>query len=379
MKTAMIFGVTGQDGSYLAELLLKKNYNVIGVTRRVSVDTLSRIKHLTDDERLILVEGDVTDCFCVNKLIRDYFPREIYNLAAQSHVGVSFDQPSLTWDVTASGCLNILEAIRYSGKAARIKFYQASSSEMFGKSYSVETNEYTFDHGSVTGGKATKYQNEKTPFVPQSPYAIAKLAAHHLVRNYRDSYGIFGCCGILFNHESERRGEKFVTRKITKWIGEFLNWEKKSARDVPDAPRFTINEETISIPIERMYIDQIAHPSFPKVRLGNLNAKRDWGHAEDYVKAMFAMMQQAAPDDYVIATGKTHSIRDFLDAAFNAVGMSGWKDFVVIDKLFYRPAEVDHLLGDPGKAKKELKWEPSISFEQLVERMVKHDVEKATV
>jgi len=330
---AIIFGITGQDGSYLAELLLEKGYEVVGVTRRVSVPTLNRIEHILP--KIKIVEGDITDAFSVSNIIKEEEPDEIYNLAAQSHVGTSFKQPSLTWDVTAGGVLNILEAIRYSSRKDNIKFYQASSSEMFGKNYSLR--EQFVD--------ILKYQDEKTPFAPQSPYAIAKLAAHHLVRNYRDSYGIFACSGILFNHESERRGEKFVTRKITKWIGEFV----ASGMD----------------------------KEFPALRLGNLDAKRDWGHAEDYVRAMWEMMQHETPNDYVVATGETHSVRDFLDVAFKHVGIDDWEDLVVIDPEFYRPSEVDYLLGIPAKAKRVLGWEPEISFEKLAERMVDSDVEAA--
>ena len=330
---AIIFGITGQDGSYLAELLLEKGYEVIGVTRRVSVPTLNRITHILP--KIKIIEGDITDAFSVSNVIKEEAPDEIYNLAAQSHVGTSFKQPSLTWDVTAGGVLNILEAIRYSGRKDDIKFYQASSSEMFGKNYNLREGL----------AEMIKYQDEKTPFMPQSPYAIAKLAAHHLVRNYRDSYGIFACSGILFNHESERRGEKFVTRKITKWIGEFV----ASGMDT----------------------------EFPALRLGNLDAKRDWGHAEDYVRGMWEMVQHETPNDYVVATGETHSVREFLDIAFKHIGIDDWDDFVVIDPEFYRPAEVDYLLGIPAKAKRVLGWEPEISFQQLVERMVDSDVEAA--
>ena len=253
---AIIFGITGQDGSYLAELLLEKGYEVVGITRRVSVPTLIRVTHILP--KIKIIEGDITDAFSVSNVIKEEAPDEIYNLAAQSHVGTSFKQPSLTWDVTAGGVLNILEAIRYSGRKDDIKFYQASSSEMFGKNYNLR-------EGLV---EMIKYQDEKTPFMPQSPYAIAKLAAHHLVRNYRDSYGVFACSGILFNHESERRGEKFVTRKITKWIGEFVAWSRE------------IGAVDVSFSNSDIIFDT---ESFPKLRLGNLDAKRDWGHAEDYV------------------------------------------------------------------------------------------------
>lgn len=333
MKKVLIFGITGQDGSYLAELLLEKGYSVTGVTRRVSVPTLDRISHILP--KIKIVEGDITDAFSVSNVIKDEEPDEVYNLAAQSHVGTSFKQPSLTWDITAGGVLNILEAIRYSSRKDQIRFYQASSSEMFGKNFTTTKGRY----------EDIKYQDEETDFVPQSPYAIAKLAAHHLVRNYRDGYGIHGSCGILFNHESERRGEKFVTRKITKWIGEFV----ASGMDT----------------------------EFPALRLGNLDAKRDWGHAEDYVNAMWLMLQQETPDDYVIATGETYSVRDFLDVAFARVGIEDWSSLVVIDPEFYRPAEVDHLLGIPKKAEKQLRWQRSVSFKDLANRMVDHDVKEA--
>ena len=304
---AIIFGITGQDGSYLAELLLEKDYEVVGVTRRVSVPTLNRIEHVLP--KIKIVEGDITDAFSVSNIINE---------------------------------------------EDDIKFYQASSSEMFGKNYSLR--EQFVD--------ILKYQDEKTPFAPQSPYAIAKLAAHHLVRNYRDSYGIFACSGILFNHESERRGEKFVTRKITKWIGEFKNWARSTG--------FTGNP-----PNGNDLLLALDNSTFPKLRLGNLSAKRDWGHAEDYVRAMWEMMQHETPNDYVVATGETHSVRDFLDVAFKHVGIDDWEDLVVIDPEFYRPSEVDYLLGIPAKAKRVLGWEPEISFEKLAERMVDSDVEAA--
>ncbi len=372
---ALIFGITGQDGSYLAELLLKKGYKVIGVTRRVSVNTTARIQHILP--KIKIVEGDITDAFNVNKIIQDEEPDEIYNLAAQSHVGTSFNQPNLTWDITAGGVLNILEAIRYSPNKEHMRFYQASSSEMFGKNYTVgETFDFENVLGTIVVDNPTSdgihgykhYQDEDTSFMPQSPYAIAKLAAHHLVRNYRDSYGIHGSCGILFNHESERRGEHFVTRKITKWIGGFMNWLEKSSLK---QSQLTKTEEGDEVIYASGHQD-----SYPKLRLGNLQAKRDWGHAEDYVEAMWRMLQQDEPDDYVVATGETYSVADFLDAAFEAVGISDWSNLVYIDPKFYRPAEVDYLLGIPTKAEDKLGWKRKISFADLAERMVKFDVEK---
>lgn len=393
MKKAIIFGITGQDGSYLAELLLEKGYEVTGVTRRVSVNTLDRINHILP--QINIGEGDVTDGFSVSTIIESVKPDEIYNLAAQSHVGTSFKQPSLTWDVTAGGVLNILEAIRYSDRKDAIKFYQASSSEMFGKNFTekkVLTTALENVLGTVTLDDvysdsvcdSQKYQDEDTPFMPQSPYAIAKLAAHHLVRNYRDSYGIFACSGILFNHESERRGENFVTRKITKWIGEFVKWnnptnEMGAIVDIPQAARARPRAELERLADQQddenmLYNSLMDGEGFPKLRLGNLDAKRDWGHAEDYVNAMWLMLQEETPDDYVIATGETYSVRDFLDAAFARVGIDDWSQLVVIDPEFYRPAEVDYLLGIPKKAEKQLHWKRRVSFTDLANRMVDNDV-----
>ena len=334
MKTAIITGITGQDGSYLAELLLKKKYNVLGIYRRTSQPNFHKLATCIGNKKFTLVEGDLCDEGFLYRLLNDHDVDEFYNLGAQSHVKTSFEQPSYTWDVTAKGVLNCLEAIR--NCSIGTKFYQASSSEMFGKNYTTVYND--------SGEDPLKFQNEETAFYPQSPYAIAKLAGHHLVRNYRDSYNIFGSCGILFNHESERRGEQFVTRKITKWLGEFIASDKDK--------------------------------KFPKLRLGNLDAHRDWGHAEDYVKAMWLMLQQETPDDYVIATGMTYTIKEFLDVAFSRYDLN-WEKHVVIDPAFYRPAEVDFLRGSPKKAQEELGWFPEISFYKLVERMVSHDVAEA--
>ena len=365
---AIIFGVTGQDGSYLAELLLDKGYEVVGVTRRVSVNTLSRIEHILP--KLKIVEGDITDGFNISKIIEEHKPDEIYNLAAQSHVGTSFKQPSLTWDITGAGVLNILEAIRYSSRKDQIRFYQASSSEMFGKNYTVGSTASLIEGTEVVVDSPTgntigpmKYQDEDTPFIPQSPYGIAKLAAHHLVRNYREGYGIHGSCGILFNHESERRGENFVTRKITKWVGEFVLWSSQSGAEMD-----TTSDHDLVLG---------GNGDFPKLRLGNLDARRDWGHAADYVEAMWMMLQQDDPDDYVIATGETHSIREFLDVAFNSIGVDDWSNLVVIDPEFYRAAEVEYLLGIPAKANSKLGWNPKIDFKTLAERMVINDVHEA--
>ena len=325
---AIIFGITGQDGSHLADLLLSKDYHVVGVSRRASTDNTERIKHILGSERFDLVQGDITDAHSVINLLKKHEDvDEIYNLAAQSHVAVSFKQPALTWDITGKGCLNILQSMIDLEINAR--FYQASSSEMYGKHYDVSREGY-------------KYQDENTKFMPQSPYAIAKCAAHHMTRLFREAYGLHASAGILFNHEGERRGETFVTRKITKWIGDWV----KSGRD----------------------------PNFPQLRLGNLEAFRDWGYAGDYVEAMWMMLQQESPQDYVICTGTTHTIREFLDVAFSHIGIEDWSDLVIQDPEFYRPAEVDYLRGDCSKANHVLGWTPKHSFEDLVKKMVEHDI-----
>ena len=352
MKRAIIFGVTGQDGSYLSELLLSKSYEVIGVARRSSTSNTARINHFLNNEKFILVQGDVTDITSINRILHEYSPHEVYNLAAQSHVWTSFKQPQLTWNVTAQGCLNVLEAILTLPDTPR--FYQASSSEMFG----------------IVDG----HQDENTPFNPQSPYAIAKLAAHNTTALYRRAYDIFACSGILFNHESERRGESFVTRKITKWVGDLVRWESNTCREVQDA-RFHISEDRISAPASRMYLDQMAVPAFPKLKLGNVLAKRDWGHAENYVEAMWLMLQHDQPDDYVIATGETHSVEEFIIEAFKCINIYGYEDYVKIDKDLYRPSEVPYLCGDSTKAQTVLGWKPTISFQDLVRRMVAHDIQ----
>tara|TARA_B100000700_G_scaffold282889_1_gene334773 strand:+ start:3129 stop:4124 length:996 start_codon:yes stop_codon:yes gene_type:complete len=325
---AIIFGVTGQDGSHLADLLLSKDYDVVGVARRSSVDTTLRIKHLSDNSSFSLVHGDITDASSVINILRnDSDVNEVYNLAAQSHVGVSFKQPGLTWDITGKGCLNILQSIVDLGMDCR--FYQASSSEMFGDSYDVDE-------------EGNKYQNEETKFLPQSPYAIAKCAAHYLVRLFREAYGLHASAGILFNHEGERRGENFVTRKITKWIGD---WSKTGY-----------------------------DKNFPKLRLGNLDAFRDWGYAGDYVEAMHLMLQEDVADDYVICTGKTYTIREFLDEAFGYINIDDWSEHVVVDPKFYRPAEVDYLRGDCSKANNKLGWTAKNDLKGLVTIMMEYDL-----
>ncbi|MDC0835699.1 GDP-mannose 4,6 dehydratase [Leptolyngbya valderiana BDU 20041] len=324
-KRALITGITGQDGSYLSELLLEKGYQVHGIIRRTSTFNTDRIDHIyvdphSEDARLFLHYGDLTDGTTLRRLLEQVQPHEIYNLGAQSHVRVSFDSPEYTVDTVAMGALRLLEAIRdYQQRTGNeVRFYQAGSSEMFGKVQEIP-------------------QKETTPFYPRSPYSCAKVYAHWQTVNYRESYNLFACNGILFNHESPRRGETFVTRKITRAVARIVGGMQK------------------------------------KLFLGNLDAKRDWGYAKDYVRAMWLMLQQDEPDDYVIATNETHSIREFLDLAFTYVGLD-WQDFVEFDPRYLRPAEVDLLIGDATKAKKNLGWEPSVTFEELVQLMVDADM-----
>jgi len=314
-KRALITGITGQDGSYLAELLLDEGYEVIGMVRRSSTVTFERIAHLQD--RIATVHGDLLDQASLIDVLRTHRPDEVYNLAAQSFVQTSFGQPVLTGDVTALGVTRILDAIRIADPG--IRFYQASSSEMFGKVMEVP-------------------QKESTPFYPRSPYGVAKVYGHWITVNYRESYDLFACSGILFNHESPRRGLEFVTRKISNAVAKCKLGQAK------------------------------------ELRLGNLDAKRDWGFAGDYVRAMYLMLQQDAPDDYVVSTGETHSVREFCEVAFGHVGLN-YEDHVVIDEAFFRPAEVDLLVGDATKAKDKLGWTPKVGFEELVTMMVDADMD----
>ncbi len=324
-KRALITGITGQDGSYLSELLLSKGYEVHGIIRRTSTFNTDRIDHIYVDPhnekaKLFLHYGDLTDGTTLRRIIEEIKPVEIYNLGAQSHVRVSFDSPEYTVDAVGMGTLRILEAVRdYQQRTGiEVRFYQAGSSEMFGKVQDVP-------------------QKETTPFYPRSPYACAKVYAHWQTINYRESYDLFACNGILFNHESPRRGETFVTRKITRAIARIVEGTQK------------------------------------KLYLGNLDAKRDWGYAKDYVEAMWLMLQQDKPDDYVVATGETHSIKEFLTTSFSCVNLD-WHDYVEFDERYLRPTEVDLLIGDPSKAKEKLGWEPSVTFEELVALMVAADL-----
>ncbi len=315
-KTALITGITGQDGSYLAEFLLEKGYKVIGMVRRSSTVNFDRIAHLQGLDALEIVQGDLLDQMSLIDILREYHPNEVYNLAAQSFVPTSWRQPVLTGEFTALGVTRMLDAIRIVNP--EIRFYQASSSEMFGKVLEVP-------------------QKESTPFYPRSPYGVAKVYGHWITVNYRESYNLFACSGILFNHESPRRGLEFVTHKVTH-----------------GAARIKLGLQD-------------------ELRLGNLEARRDWGYAGDYVQAMWLMLQQDEPDDYVIATGETHSVRELCDVAFSCLGLN-YEDYVVIDEKFYRPAEVDLLIGDAAKAHAKLGWEPAVSFKELVEMMVEADM-----
>lgn len=323
IKKALITGITGQDGSYLAELLLEKGYEVTGIVRRSSSISRTRIDHLLESNKKLHLEyGDLADSSSLRHVMTKVQPDEVYNLAAQSHVRISFDQPEYTADVTGLGVLRILEAIRdyNNAEGTKVRFYQASSSEMF--------------------GAAKPPQSESTPFHPRSPYAVAKVAGFWQTVNYRESYNMHASNGILFNHESERRGENFVTRKITRAAGR------------------------IKVGLQK------------NLFLGNLEAKRDWGHARDYVEAMWMMLQQDQPDDYVVATGESYSVAQFLDEVFARLNLD-WHDFVKIDPRFYRPAEVDYLLGDPSKARKKLGWKPKITFKELARIMTDYDLDLA--
>lgn len=314
MPTALITGITGQDGSYLAELLLSKGYQVIGMMRRSSTVNFERIEHLLDN--ITVLQGDLQDQGSLLSLLEEYKPTEIYNLAAQSFVPTSWGQPALTGDVTGLGVTRMLEAIRFVNP--KIRFYQASSSEMFGKVMEVP-------------------QREETPFYPRSPYGVAKVYGHWITVNYRESFDIFATSGILFNHESPRRGLEFVTRKISNAVAMIKLGKAK------------------------------------ELRLGNLEAQRDWGFAGDYVRAMWMMLQQEQPDNYVIGTGETHAVREFCEIAFSHVDLD-YKEYVIVDERFYRPAEVDLLISDPTKARTQLKWEPEVSFKELVTMMVDADL-----
>ncbi len=317
-KTAMITGVTGQDGSYLAELLLEKGYRVVGVVRRSSTESFERIGHIKD--RIELTQADLLDQYSLIEAMQTFRPDEVYNLAAQSFVPTSWNQPVLTGEFTALGVTRVLEAIRLVDP--KIRFYQASSSEMYGKVLEVP-------------------QSENTPFYPRSPYGVAKAYGHYITVNYRESYNLFAVSGILFNHESPRRGLEFVTRKVT----------NAAAR--------------IKLGLDK------------ELRMGNLEARRDWGFAGDYVEAMWMMLQQVEPDDYVVATGETHPVQELVSVAFERVGLD-WKDYVVQDPAFYRPAEVDLLVGDPAKAKEKMGWTPKVTFQELVGMMVDSDVARWT-
>lgn len=350
-KKVLITGCTGQDGSYLAELLLEKGYEVYGLYRRSAAPNFSNILHMQD--KVNLVCGDLTDPASINEVISSLHFDEVYNLAAQSFVGASFKQARLTFEIDTLGVLNLLEAIK--NYSPNTKFYQASTSEMFGSNYSVAYPDkinlqdlannlsYPFlENKPELKPLYEKYQDEETPFRPESPYAVAKVAAHHLCQLYRKAYNMHVSCGILFNHESPRRGIEFVTRKITDYVGKLKNNQR-------------LGIET------------------PKLKLGNLDSYRDWGHAKDYVEGMWRMLQQDVPDDYVLCTGETHSIRDFLSSAFSVAMIDGWENYVEQDPAFMRPSEVPYLKGSYSKAKEKLGWAPTTSFLNLVTDMVNND------
>ena len=380
MRT-IIWGCTGQDGSYLAEHLLEKGHEVIGIARRTSTPNAGRLSSIIGHPLFSLLVGDITDFGSVLQIIQEYPADWVINLAAQSHVGTSFQQACSSMDITAKGCVNILEAIRITDGLvnARTKFYQASSSEMFGKASTVRadrTNAVMCSNGESFGVKEDRFQDEHTAFLPQSPYAVAKVAAHQFCRLYREAYNMDIRCGILFNHESERRGEEFVTRKITKWLGQFLAWKHQVELDNPENKMsydFNITGGMISSVRDSGYI--FAN-KYPKLRLGNLDVSRDWGHAKDYVKAMTLIMEAAHADDWVVSTGDTYTITEFLALSFELAGLGCWENYVVIDDNLKRPAEVPFLKGDSSKIRETLGWRPEISFAKLVKGMVEHDINK---
>jgi GDPmannose 4,6-dehydratase len=401
-KTALVTGCLGQDASYLAELLIEKDYKVIGVRRRSSNPNYENVAAITGHPNFTVVTGDITDYHCVSTLVLEHKPDEIYNLAAQSFVKDSFTQPAHTFESNTIGVLNFLEVLRKENVDA--SFYQASTSEMFGKNYDEHTyTEINPDHPDnkltpldkykpgekyhvrKSNGnfadmihlssdginfaaqpfwyKTEKYQDENTAFCPQSPYGIAKLAAHHLVRLYREAYGIKAACGILFNHESPRRGKEFVTRKITDYVGKLGKFLADNESII------TGDDYSKKLRLVR------THKNYPKLALGNLDAVRDWGHAKDYVRAQWMILDQKKFQDFVICTGESHTVREFLEIAFSHIGLD-YKDYVVVDPKFYRPAEVDYLRGDSSKARRVLGWTPSISFAELVKDMVESDIRR---
>lgn len=363
MKTALVTGANGHAGAFLCPLLLDQGYRVIGIIRRSSTDTRSRILPMCNNNNFSLLEGDITDSTSVNEWFLKYSIDECYNLAAQSHVATSFIQPKLTYEVNYGGVLNILEAIRH--LSPKTKFLTCSTSEMFGRNYDMQ------EVHSFSGIQEIKYQDENTKFMPMSPYAISKVAAHQLVDLYRRSYGLYASCPIMFNYESQLRGEQFVTRKITKWIGQYKKWFDPT-NEIGQLALLPEHDN-----VNYLYNSLCNSEGFPKLRLGNLDSYRDWGYAKDYMMALNLILQQETPDDYVIATGETHSIREFLEEAFTYARLGDWKKYVVQDKEFMRPAEVDYLCGRADKAKKVLGWQPKTSFKELVHLMVDHDIKMA--
>jgi len=345
-KVAVITGASGQDAAYLTELLLEKGYKVIGIRRRTSTDNLWRLRILDvlDNPNLEIVDGDITDLYSLINIFNKYKPDEVYNLAAMSHVGVSFEQPKLTWDITAQGAINVVDAALLVN--SKTKVYQASTSEMMGS------------HFELIGGD--KIQNENTKMDGNSPYGCAKFAAHNYMRVLRESNNSFVCCGILYNHGSPLRGENFFERKVTKYVGELINFAY----------------QTVVTPEDVKFFDEhIEHngKSFPKLRLGDLSTYRDMGHSKDYVKAMWAMMQLEKPEDFIICTGVTFQMKDIVKEAFRCVGLD-WEKYVVIDPKFFRPREVEYLRGDCSKAKEKLGWEPKYTLSTMIKEMVEHDI-----
>jgi len=374
MKSAIITGVTGQTGSYLAEQLLAKDYKVYGIQRRTSSGNTERIDHIKDD-KFDLVEGDITDAGSMSGIISSIHPTEFYNMAAQSHVQISFDQPMLTLSTNVLGVANILEAIRH--HSPNTKLLHAGTSEQFGNSYTVQQFAHKVgDHGE-DNFYVKNLQNEETIMCPVSPYGTSKLAAYNLIKNYRESYKLFACTSICFNHESPRRGKNFLTRKVTSWLGEFARWSKTHVivKDDEDDIYGVQRGQALNIgKVGKAIPQEVEMSTFKKLRLGNLESKRDWGFAGDYARAQIMMLQQDNPQDLVISTGETHSIKEFLKEAFNILNISDWEKYVVQDSKFFRKNELDYLLGDSTKIRTRLGWKPTVDFKQLVKIMVEADL-----
>lgn len=368
MKTCLISGITGQDGSILAKQMLDREYHVYGLVRRTSNDNTQRIKDI-NDSHFHLVEGDLTDASSVSGIINKIQPTEIYHLGAMSHVGISFEQPSLTISTNVLSTVNLLESVRH--HSPNSKMLHASSSEMFGNNFGITVFGYNKDTSDRDNYYTKLTQSENTTLMPRSPYGVSKMASHHLLKVYREAYNIFACSSICFNHESEVRGDNFVSRKITKYVGNLYRFLKDKIVIGTDEDNILAVNRKDALDIGK---DNCAVEKMQRLHLGNISSHRDWGHAKDYTRAMYLMLQNDKPEDFVISTGETHSIEEFLEIAFAHINIKNWRDYIVIDPKFYRPAEVDRLIGDSTKIREKLKWEPQVTFKELVSLMLQNDI-----